>query len=637
MNYVAPSTRKLIKMARSALEKKRIQEAVNCLREVLALNPSQTEALHLMGWILHSAGKYPEAASFYERAILSDPTHLDSYHMLCAIFQTQNRGDDAIQMAHRATQAVPDKDTAHGTLVTQLMQFNQVHMVPPYLESILPKFPNSRLLLQFYAFSLKVNDRVAEAEIIYQKLLSGGGVPAHFQFLYECYLPRINRSMVEIDAVRAAFQTSLERFLKQKPRISLDILMYQPLFQLAYHNRDNKALTQLYAKTLRAVAPELNYTAAHCHAKLVKPAQQPIRIGFVSRQMHNHSVGSCYRGVMLHLAAQPDFEVTFFNLANIMDSGIQEIIDANIPIISLPKALDATQQAIASYQLDILIYPDIGMDATTHYIAMARLAPYQCCFQGHPETTGIDTIDYVISSRSYEPPHADENYTERLLCTDGIDTIFKRPTPPERWLTREELGLPVDKKLYICPMAIQKFHPDFDGVLASILAQDPNAVIVLFSDFQEQTTSEILKARILTKCDPARVIFMPWVPIDVLFSIMKTSDVLLDTIYFGGGTTIQFAFAFGVPVVTMPGRYARGRVVHSYYSVMGITDAPMAKDIPEYVRLAVKVANDTAYRTALSDAILAKNDTMFMQESYSPHIVQLMKDIVAQNLDAYRR
>jgi protein O-GlcNAc transferase len=637
MNYVAPSTRKLIKLARTALEKKRIQEAVNLLREVLALNPSQTEALHLMGWILHSAGNYPEAVQFYERAILSDSTHLDSYHMLCAVFQMQNRGDEAIQMAHRATQAVPDSDSAHGTMVTQLMHFNQVHVVPAYIEQILPRFPTSSLLLKFYAFALKVNDRVEEAEIIYKKLLRDGAVPAHFRFLYECYLPRINRSVEEIDSVRATFQASLERFLKQKPRISLDILIYQPLFQLAYHNRDNKVLTQLYAKTLRAVAPELNYTAAHCHAKLVKPAQQPIRIGFVSRHMHNHSVGNCYRGVMLHLAAQPDFEVTFFNLANVMDGGIQQIIDANIPIISLPKALDAAQKGIASYHLDILIYPDIGMDATTHYLAMGRLAPYQCCFQGHPETTGIDTIDYVISSRSYEPPHADENYTERLLCTDGIDTIFNRPTPPERWLTREELGLPVDKKLYICPMAIQKFHPDFDGILADILARDSNAVVVLFSDFQERTTSEILKARILTQCAAERVIFMPWVPVDVLFSVMKISDALLDTVYFGGGTTIQFAFAFGVPVVTMPGRYARGRVVHSYYSLMGITDAPMAHDTTEYARIAVRLANDTAYHKALSDAILAKNDTMFAQESYAPHIAQMMKDILDQNLDSYRR
>ena len=38
----------------------------------------------------------------------------------------------------------------------------------------------------------------------------------------------------------------------------------------------------------------------------------------------------------------------------------------------------------------------------------------------------------------------------------GIDTLYDRPAPPTRWLTRKELGLPDDKKLYVCPMAILK-------------------------------------------------------------------------------------------------------------------------------------------------------------------------------------
>ena len=297
----------------------------------------------------------------------------------------------------------------------------------------------------------------------------------------------------------------------------------------------------------------------------------------------------------------------------------------------------AAYKVVADKKLDVVIYPDIGMDATTHYMAMARLAPYQACFQGHPETTGIDTIDYVISSRSYEPPHADENYTERLLCNAGIDTVFKRPAMPECWMTRAELGLPEGKKLYVCPMAIQKIHPDFDAVLADILMRDPNAVIVLFNDFMQQISSELLQRRILEKCDPSRVVFLGWQPVNVLFSILNEADAILDTIYFGGGTTAQLAFHFGFPIITMPGHYARGRVVFSYYTLMGIENAPIAQRLEDYVPMAIKLANDRDYHAALRNEILEKNHLIFDTEPYGPKLVQLVKDIVNQNLDDYCR
>jgi predicted O-linked N-acetylglucosamine transferase (SPINDLY family) len=114
---------------------------------------------------------------------------------------------------------------------------------------------------------------------------------------------------------------------------------------------------------------------------------------------------------------------------------------------------------------------------------------------------------------------------------------------------------------------------------------------------------------------------------------------VLDTIYFGGGTTAQYAFGLGIPIVTMPGRYARGRMVYGYYSVMGITaaEAPIASDVHEYVTLAVKLANDKEYARALSEKITSQNYKLFEGDPYIDKVAPLMHDIMNQNLDAYRR
>jgi predicted O-linked N-acetylglucosamine transferase (SPINDLY family) len=633
MNQVAPSTRKLMKIAEAAIAKGRGQEAWDALQQVLRINPNHAEALYQSGFMLHSAGEYAQAEQFYRRVTYADPSHIQSYHELLQIFDVQNRGDEAMALADHMTKLMPENPDAHAEMTAQMLRYNHAHMVPEYSERILARFPTHLNLLQNYILALKINRRYEEADTLYLESRKKLRFPLYFRLAYEFYLPRSYNSVEEIDYFREKFKSSAEALLKEKPRLPIINYMLQPLFQLAYHNRDNKELVTLYSRMLRTIAPELNYVAPHCRG--TAPRQEgPLRIGFVSKHMYAHSVGSCYRGVMIYLAEQPDIVVTFFNLSNVMDDKMQLILDSKVEVISLPKAIEAAQETIAQFKLDMLIYPDIGMDAMTYYLAMARLAPHQLVLQGHPETTGIDTMDYFVSSRHYEPADGQENYTEKLICIPGMDTLFKRATPPQRWLSRNDLGLPEGKKLYICPMAIQKFHPDFDDVLADILTRDNDAVVVLFSDFQQQNTSDLLRERILRKADGSRVIFLPWLPLEVLFSVLKTADALLDTFYFGGGTTIQYAFSFGLPIVSMPSHYARGRMVHAYYGVLGI-EGSLAKTPQEYVRLAIKLAHDADYRKGLEEQILANNHKMFDMNHCGDDMVGLVRAVVNGDVTAY--
>ncbi len=636
MNAVAPSTRKLIKLAENALQKQRNQEAYQLYQQVLMLNPHHGEALFKLGWIMHSAGQYDAATLLYERSLQENPKHFESYKMLCEVYASRNQNEQAVRLAEQSTVQMPQDPKTYGLVATMLTRFNNVHVVPTYLERVLPQFPADATLHQLYCIALKACNRFEEAEEAYRKLTARLRVDPVIRITFETMLSRVNLSNEQIERERKRFIESVEKFTKEKPRVLAESLANMPLFALAYHNRDNRDIMRAYTQMLRTISPELTYIAAHCKEGVVR-REGPIRVGFISQNMHNHAVGICYRGLLLHLAKSPDFEVTFFNLANVMDSGIQQIIDAGIPIVSVHKSIAGAQEQLASYALDILIYPDIGMDARTHYLAMARLAPYQACLSGHPETTGIDTVDYVIASRTYEPENAQANYCERLLCLEGLGIVLKRPTQPTQWKTRRDFGLPEDKRLYMCPMAIQKFHPDFDHLLADILKQDDQSVLVLFSDFQQATATEMLKKRIFEVCDPARIYFMPWLALADFQSLLVLVDALLDTIYFAGGTTSQFAFDLGVPIITMPGRFARGRAAYSYYKIMEIEDAPIAKTPEEYVAAAIRVAKDPTYREKLKQQIIARNERLFEQDAEIDDFSQLMRDIVGQNLDAYAR
>merc|ERR1719410_1393111 len=72
------------------------------------------------------------------------------------------------------------------------------------------------------------------------------------------------------------------------------------------------------------------------------------------------------------------------------------------------------------------------------------------------------------------------------------------------------------------------------------------------------------------------------------------SDVVLDSVYFGGDTTSREAFEVGAPVITLPHKTIGQRWTYAYYRMMGIDDF-IAKDPDEYVEIAVKHATSSSF------------------------------------------
>ncbi len=68
-------------------------------------------------------------------------------------------------------------------------------------------------------------------------------------------------------------------------------------------------------------------------------------------------------------------------------------------------------------------------------LAAQRLAPVQCVAWGHPQTTGMPTMDHFLSSELMEPQDAAANYTEQLACLPNLGLYYvpdDRPALPLR-------------------------------------------------------------------------------------------------------------------------------------------------------------------------------------------------------------
>jgi CRISPR-associated protein Csy1 len=218
-----------------------------------------------------------------------------------------------------------------------------------------------------------------------------------------------------------------------------------------------------------------------------------------------------------------------------------------------------------------------------------------------------------FSSDAMEPPGAQADYTERLVLLPGIGTRYaKSLTFPDA--TREKFGLAQDAVLFLCPQTHYKIHPSNDALFARVLAATPGSRLVLFEGRHPRLTVTYLgrlhAALDAHGVDRNRLVILPTVPHDDYMRINSACDAVLDTVHWSGGNTSLDALSAALPVVTLPGRFMRGRQTCGMLRLMGIDDL-IARDEDDYVRIAARLAGEPAWRESLSSRIRAGASAVF--------------------------
>jgi predicted O-linked N-acetylglucosamine transferase (SPINDLY family) len=335
-----------------------------------------------------------------------------------------------------------------------------------------------------------------------------------------------------------------------------------------------------------------------------------IRVGFYARQLaYGHSVWQTAIGFIEGL------DPSRFAVSVIMPANTPPFAPSRperaVSVVTVPDDLDGARAAIAALGLDVLVHGEIGMDMLGYALAFSRLAPVQCALMGHPETSGIPTIDHFVSGAPFEPADGATHYSERLL---QLSTNFARFAPPQKpvgGLTRADFGLPTDRAVYLCPQTLFKFHPEFDRILVGILAEDRRGVLALMHDNRSPEIAQALSRRLAGAGVPlGRVMWLDRQHQNRFFALIELCDAVLDTVHFNGGTTSLQAFALGAPVVTMPGRFMRGRFTAGLYRRMGMSDL-VARDGADYARITARLGNDPVWRRTIVEQLRELSPVLF--------------------------
>lgn len=575
-----------------AYQRERYEAAARLIADSLGVQGDNPTALSNLGNALAMLGRFAEAESAFRHALQVAPQFADARFNLGNVLRQQQKLADA-EDAYRSVVA---RNPGHVGALNNLA--NLLHLRGSQQEAADALF--------HLGDALQGVGRTEDAAAAYrrsQAIVPDPGIEIKLAFL----VPPICMSVAEIDRTRERLFERIAALKAAGIRLA-DPLRYasSAIFYTGYHGRDERELRRGFADVYLGASPDLGWRAPHCE-NYAGPGEK-IRIGFISRFLHSeHPIGKHFSAIIDHLD-RARFEVATFRLDPA--GGAQAGEDARQ---SLPgNDLEATRRAIAAARLDVLFYPDIGMEPITYFLAFSRLAPVQCVTFGHPVTTGIANVDYFLSADAFEPADAAAHYSETLIRLAHIPSHFRRRVPAGPAPARQDFGLPADATLYVCVQNPIKFHPEFDAVVAQILRRDPKGLLVLFNGNQTERWGQLLLERFRqTMPDVAnRVVFMPFMEIDAFLRFLQHADAVLDTPHFSGGTTSFELFAIGVPIVTWPGAFARSRQTCALYRQVQVA-GPVAESASQYVELALRLACDPPWRMRLQSELRQRCQALY--------------------------
>ena len=639
----------------------RPNEAATAYRRALALDPDVVEIQFGLGCVLSELGRLPAAVACFERAIALKPDHADAYANLGTALRRLGRPEDAVIAYRQAIAAKADHAGALADLHAVLqelrtrdeadagwertLRLNWEHALAETAarwERIAAARPDDAQAYLKLGAIRRDQDRMEDALACFERvaalhpdladvhcnvglLLQHLGRmdeacehyrralaidPSHgLARLANCMaqLPIILASESEITARRDAYARELAALCKDaaaspplRRRLGDSLGALQPFF-LAYQGCNDRDLQSQYGALFHAIMAE-----RFPPAPPVAPPRldEPIRVGIISGFFGNHSNWKIPIKGWLSQLDRRRFELYGYYLDQHWDDATRMADRLCRRFVSGPLALATWRETILADRPHVLVYPEIGMSPIAPLLAAQRLAPVQCNSWGHPDTSGLPTLDYYLSSALMEPADADAHYTEKLVRLPNLSIYYEpmdvEPARPER----SELGLRPEATVYWCSQSLQKYLPQFDEIFPRIARDAGDCQFVFLETLLGRHVLSLFRQRLdrafsAFGLDPARYcVFLPYLSPERFRGAMACCDVFLDSIGWSGCNSTLESLSQDLPIVTLRGGLMRGRHSAAILEMMDVAET-VTDRVEDYVAIAVRMARDPAWRAAM--------------------------------------
>jgi predicted O-linked N-acetylglucosamine transferase (SPINDLY family) len=644
----------------------RLPDAEAAYRQVLALDPGNAQALHMLGALANQVGQHAAAVELISQSVRIESTAANAHSNLGVAYQSLGQLQEAVGCYQRALALKYDHVDALNNLAIALQALGRLGEALESFERSLKLRPNHAETLNNVGALYLALGRLDEAEARLRRSLKLK--PGYAEALTNLGGVQLGRGLVE-DAVATCQQAvtrapadarahdmlgtalraagrldeaigSYERSLAHNPSGPLAGSIWLNLagtLQVAGRTADAAngyrqslslnpsspvahsglifALDLLPGHAAEAHAERRRWNERFgqiwldrpaAHANVTDPARR-LRVGYVSADFFNHSAASVFMPI-LRAHDRSEIELYCYSGATARDAINEEaraLADVWHDVAHVSD--DALEAQIRADQIGVLV--DLsGHSAGNRLPVFARKpAPVQVTAWGYAASTGLDAMGYFLADPVVVPPEARASYSEQVIDLPGVlcyDPARYAPdvTPP-----------PASARGYVTFGVFNrmpKMSPETLATWGRVLAAVPSSRLVVKTNGADASPGRawLLEHLAAQGVSPERVTLLGGTPHLEHLAAHGEVDLMLDTFPQSGGITTLDALLMGVPVVTLLGERVPGRASASFLTTLGLGDLA-ARSIDEYVELAARLAGDldrlAQERTTLRERLLA--------------------------------
>jgi protein O-GlcNAc transferase len=466
--------------------------------------------------------------------------------------------------------------------------------------------------------SSKLDAQYRDSVSTYKKGSFGAG-------LQQCInsLQLVHQTQEEIWHSRSTYEAGLAsleaRFLQEKNFDEYDVHAvgsHKP-FLLTHHGENDRLLQYRYGRLISRV---MNCAFPQFSEGLKRRARkdgQKLRVGILSAYFRLHSNWKIpLRGWLGGLANYKDqLELFGYHTGHEVDDITAEAATLCNLVSGSTNILEWASH-IRDDNLDVLVLPEVGMDGLTQQLACLRLAPVQAASWGHPQTTGLATIDHFLSSELMEPANGQQYYTEKLVRLPRLSISYRPLTVTSSQVSRAELGLSDDAVIYWCCQSLFKYMPEHDSLFVDIATQLKTSRFLfgglpISRDADAKFSDRVSAAFRRRGLNPdVHCRFLPHMRGEKFAALAGLSNVFLDCVTWSGCNSALEALNVDLPVVTLSGRFMRSRHSMAFLTTLGMPEL-IAANAQHMAEIAVSLGRDRTRRDRIAQRIRREKYRLF--------------------------
>jgi protein O-GlcNAc transferase len=635
-----------------------LPEALDAFDQAVRINPDYAQAHFNRGVVLGRQGRLEQALASYDQALRVNPDFVAARVNRAKALEGLGRFEQALEASDQALRIKPDLAEAHASRGDALMRLGRssdalaaydeaLRIKPDFAQAhfnrgcILAAARQLEQAVIAYEQAVLVSPDYVDAHIAGGLALQQQGKPDDASQAFEralaidpdcdaadfalcmCQLPIIYSSAEEIPLRRQRYHDHLQRLASKYQRASPErraraasaIGTAQP-FYLAYQDLNDRPLQEIYGGMVSQLM-------ASRYPQWVQPLAMPpadgkVRVGLISKFFcHTHAIWKLPLAGWIEGFDRNKFELFGYHTDCDQDQATELAERSLSKFVQGPLSVRQWCEVISQDRLHVILTPEFGaMDSVTLQLSSLRLAPIQMTSLGHPVTSGLPTVDYFLSSELMEPEDGQDHYTEELIRLPNSSIYYVPLEFKPRPIEKSSLGIKEDEVLFWCCQSLYKYLPQYDIVYARIAELAKRCKFVFIASPLSDGISQVFGQRLRNAFAQFQLdyedycVFVPFMDAESFMGTTAIADVFLDSIGWNGNNSSLEAIAYDVPIVTLPTATMRGRHSTAHLKLMGLEEL-IASSVDDYVRLAVRLARDPAYRGQIAAKIAVNKHKLY--------------------------